>query len=185
MWTRCWQQCSRTVWTGARGYRDVKMPSCNVTHEWMGSISRVMFGKQYHFTRATVVSAGISCRRVSVCPSVTSRCSTETAKRGISGSRKLRHTISRTRFLTPKISAKLRRGRPQRRRQIQVWWVKCRCGSWKLATFDAKRCQLSLVASLSHWASTLFVCSTFAVMQRVARVCQRQLILVAQRRSET
>jgi len=26
----------------------------------------------------------------------------------------------------------------------------------KMATFDAKRCQLSLVASLSHWASTLF-----------------------------
>jgi len=47
----------------------------------------------------------------------------------------------------------------------------------KMATFDAKRCQLSLVASLSHWAST-FVCSTFAVMQQVARVCQRQLILV-------
>jgi len=53
----------------------------------------------------------------------------------------------------------------------------CRCSSWKL-TFDAKRCPLSSVASLSHWASTLFVCCTFAVMQRVVRICQRQLILV-------
>jgi len=34
-------------------------------------------------TRATVASAAISCRRVSVCPSITSRCSTETAKRTI------------------------------------------------------------------------------------------------------
>jgi len=32
--------------------------------------------------------------------------------------------------------------------------------------------------SLSDWASTLFVCSTFAVMQRVTRACQRQLTLV-------
>jgi len=38
--------------------------------------------------------------------------------------------------------------------------------SWKLVTFDATRCQLSSVASLSHWASTLLVCSTFAVIQR-------------------
>ena len=39
------------------------------------------------FTRATPVSAGISCRHVSVCPSVcsfdTNRCSTETVKRRI------------------------------------------------------------------------------------------------------
>jgi len=44
-------------------------------------------------------------------------------------------------------------------------------GSWKLAICDGKRCQLSSVASLSHWASTLFIYSTFVVMQRVARVC--------------
>ena len=49
--------------------------------------------------------------------------------------------------------------------------VKCK---WKLATFDAKRCQLSSVASVSHWA---YSC-TFAATQCVARVCQRQLILV-------
>jgi len=57
-------------------------------------------------------------------------------------------------------------------------YVKCRCGrckgSCKLSNFDAKRCQLSSVASLSH----LTFSSTFAVMQRVARVYQRQLILV-------
>jgi len=36
-----------------------------------------------NFTLATLASAGISCRRVSVCLSVASRCSTETAKRRI------------------------------------------------------------------------------------------------------
>jgi len=48
-----------------------------------------------------------------------------------------------------------------------------------VATFDVKRCQLNSVASLSHWVSTLFVCGTFAVTQRIVRVCQRQLILVS------
>jgi len=74
--------------------------------------------------------------------------------------------------------AKLKLDHPQRRRQMQVGYVKCSCGIWKLATSDAKRCQLSSVARLSYWASTLFVCSTFAVRQRVERVCARQLILV-------
>jgi len=37
-----------------------------------------------------------------------------------------------------------------------------------------KHCQLSSVASLSHWACTC----TFTAMQRVAWVCQRQLIVV-------
>jgi len=46
-------------------------------------------------------------------------------------------------------------------------------GSCKLATFDAKRCQLSSFASLSHWASTLFVCCTFAVMQRLSSTADR------------
>jgi len=50
----------------------------------------------------------------------------------------------------PKISAKLQN-------------AKCRCGGWKLATFDVKQCQLSSVASLSHRASTCL----FVVMQRV------------------
>jgi len=43
-------------------------------------------------------------------------------------------------------------------------------GNWRLSA----RSVVNLVWSrLSHWASTLFVCSTFAVMQRIARVCQR------------
>ena len=129
------------------------------------------------FTRAMLASAGISCCCVYVCPSVTSRWCTETAK----------HRITQTTphdspgtlvFFVTKTSAKLKRGHPQLRRQMQVGEVKCRCVSWKLATFDAQRCQVSSVASLSHWASTWFVCSTFAVMQRVAQVCQQQLIFV-------
>jgi len=100
------------------------------------------------FTRATLVSAGISCLRVSVRPSVPSRCSTETAKRRIT---QTTHTIARdSSFLTPTISEKLTQGRPQRRREMQVGYVKCSWGSWTLATVDAKRCQLSSVANLSH-----------------------------------
>ena len=60
-------------------------------------------------------------------------------------------------FLTPKISAKLQN-------------AKCRCGGWKLATFDVKRCQLSSVASLSHRASTCL----FVVMQRIVSVSRQQ-----------
>jgi len=45
----------------------------------------------------------------------------------------------------------------------------------KLATFDAKRCQLSSVASLLHWAFTWFVCSTFAVMQCITRQLENSL----------
>jgi len=48
-------------------------------------------------------------------------------------------------------------------------------------TFNAKHCQLSSVTSLLHWASTSFVCSTFAAMQHVTRVCHRELILVLNR----
>jgi len=50
----------------------------------------------------------------------------------------------------PEISAKLERGNYQRRHQMQVGYVKCRCGSWKSATFGAKHCRLSSVASLSR-----------------------------------
>ena len=102
-------------------------------------------------SHATLASMGISCCcvYVSVHPSVHHKsASTETA-----------------RFLMPNISAKLKWGHPQRRRQMQVGEVKCRYGSWKLATFDVKRWQLILVASLSHWASILFVCSTFTMIQ--------------------
>ena len=58
---------------------------------------------------------------------------------------------------------------------MQVGYMKCRCDSWKLASFDSKYCQLSLVASLWHWASTSFVCSTFAAMPLIVRACQRYL----------
>jgi len=39
-----------------------------------------------------------------------------------------------------KSSAKLKLGHPQRRPKCRWGGLKCRCGSWKLATFDAKRC---------------------------------------------
>jgi len=48
----------------------------------------------------------------------------------------------------------------------------------KIGDFGRKALSTSSVANLSHRASTLFVYSTFAVIQRVARVCQRQLIPV-------
>jgi len=45
----------------------------------------------------------------------------------------------------------------------------------EMATFDTKRCHL--VRSQVYHTERL-PCSTFAVMLRVARICQRQLILV-------
>jgi len=51
----------------------------------------------------------------------------------------------------PNISAKLKRGHPQSGRQMQVgvaYRLDEGARSWKLATFEAKRCQLSSVASL-------------------------------------
>jgi len=71
-------------------------------------------------------------------------------------------------FLMPKISAKFTRGSPPTRHQMQMGYVKCSRGSWKLATVDAKRCHLS---SLRCSASR--------------RVCQRQLILVLSRNIHT
>ena len=74
--------------------------------------------------------------------SATSRCSTETAKGRIT--QITPHDSQGLWLMMPKISAKLKRGHPQRRRQnaggvVQI--IKCMCiGSWKLATFDAKRC---------------------------------------------
>jgi len=140
------------------------------------------------FTRATLASTRISCRRVSVCLSVyLSVCLSQVGvflKRLNVGSRKKHHTTAKgllvfwcrkslqiSNEITPNGGTKCMWGR------LNAGAV---AGHWRLS--DAKRCQLSStsVASLSHWASTVFVCSTFAVMQRVARarVCQRQLILV-------
>jgi len=115
------------------------------------------------------------CPILSICVPVTSWCSTEMAKQD--------HVNNTTRqprdsFLTPKISAKFKRGRPQWRYQMQVGYVKCRCSRCTLATFDVKCCQLSSVASLSQSASTLFVCGTFAVIQHIMRVGKRQLIFL-------
>ena len=70
---------------------------------------------------------------VSVCPSV--RLSQVVLKRLNVGSRKKRHMYVVVRsprdsnFLLPKILAKLKRDHPQRKRQMQVEWV-------KMATFD-------------------------------------------------
>jgi len=65
---------------------------------------------------------------------------------------------------------------PQWRRHMQVGRLNAGvvAANWQLSTNHL--CQFSSVASLSHWASTLFVCSTFAMMQRDMRVCQQQLI---------
>ena len=57
-----------------------------------------------------------------VCLSVTSRCSTKTAKRRIIQTTPLDSTG--TSFLMPNISAKFDRGQPLRGRQMQVGWVK-------------------------------------------------------------
>jgi len=136
-------------------------------------------------TRATLASAriiAVVCLSVclSVRPSVTSQRSTATAKVA-------KRRITRT---TPHDSPGTlvfcrRKSRQNSNRVTLNGGAKCRWGRLnagavrcKLATFDAKYCQLSSVASLSHWASALFVCSTFAVMQRVLQVCQRQLIVV-------
>ena len=76
------------------------------------------------FTRTTLASAGITCRRVSVCPSV----------------------------------------------QVGVLLKQLNVGL-------CKQCH-TIAQELSHWASTLFVCSTCTVMQCIAWVCQQHLILV-------
>ena len=71
-------------------------------------------------------STGISCRRVSVCL-YSLRSSVRLSQVSVLlkwlnvGSRKQRHTIVQdSSLLTPKTWAKLKRGHPQRRRQMQV-----------------------------------------------------------------
>jgi len=79
------------------------------------------------FYRAVLCIRGTSHGLVSVCPSVclsvTSRCSTKTAKRRITQTTP-HDTPKDSRFLIPKISAKFDRGHPLRGRQTQVGWVK-------------------------------------------------------------
>jgi len=77
----------------------------------------------------------------------------------------------------PKISAKLKRGHPERKRQMQVWG-----GLNAGAVAENGRLSTQSVVNLGYLArsqvyhadgaSTLFDCSTFAVVRRVARVCR-------------
>jgi len=71
--------------------------------------------------------------RLSVCLSVTSRCSTKTAKRRITQTTP--HDSAGT--LTPKISAKFDRGHPLRGRRMQVGWVKI-SDFWPIAGYISK-----------------------------------------------
>jgi len=74
------------------------------------------------FTRTTLASAGISCQAVvvwlSVSPSVTNRCSTDMVKCRITQT--TRHDSPRRLVFWCRISAKLKRGHSQRRRQMQA-----------------------------------------------------------------
>ena len=63
------------------------------------------------------------CVRVCLCLSVTSRCSTKTAKQRITQT-KPHDSAGTIVFLTPKISAKFDPGHPLRGRQMQAGWVK-------------------------------------------------------------
>ena len=70
------------------------------------------------FTARCYASAVIA---MGLCPSVTSRCSTKTAKRRITQTtRQPRHSS----FQTPKIFAKFNQGHHLRGRKMQVGWVK-------------------------------------------------------------
>jgi len=112
---------------------------------------------------------------VTVRPSATRRCSTGTAKRR---SRKQRHTIARdSTVLMPKISAKLKlvtsnggaKCRWSRLNAVSV------AENWRLSTRSVVNLARSQVYHTRFLSALQY---TFAVMQRVARVCQRQLILV-------
>ena len=94
------------------------------------------------FTRVMLASVSISCRHVYdvVRPSVTGRCSTETAKR----------RITQTPHDSLKISGKRKRGHLPTEAPNACRYTKCSWRSWKLATVDVKHCQLSSVASLLH-----------------------------------
>ena len=135
---------------------------------------RIIFCLRYRVGYSLLMCCGTCCFCLSVRLSVTSRSLTKTAKRRITKTTPRGLSFFRCRKSRQKLIGVTANGGAKCRCCV----VKCRRGSCILTTFDANRCQLSSVARLSHWASTLFVCSTFAVMQRVARVCQRLLILV-------
>ena len=78
---------------------------------------------------SAVLAMGL-CLSVCLCPSVTSRCSTKTAKRRITQTTNNNTRYHRdSSFLVPKISAKFDRGHPLRGRRMQMGWSKS-------ATFD-------------------------------------------------
>jgi len=125
--------------------------------------------------------ADISCRRVPVRSSNRLSqvgCSTETTKRRIVQITTLHNSPGTVVFwcgksrqnssgVTPNGGAKCRLSRLNAGAVAENWRISTR------SVVNLVRSQVYL-----HWASTLFVCSTFAAMQRVAPVCQRQLILV-------
>ena len=122
--------------------------------------------RHFVFTRATLASAGISCCRVSVRLSVSHKSSVLLKQLNV-GSRKQRHTIaSDSSFLMPKISTKIKRGRPN-------GGAKCRWGTLDAAEVaDNDDCRVSTRSVVILARSQ--ICHTFAALQCVAR----QLILV-------
>ena len=120
-----------------------------------------------------LASMGISCHRVSICSSVwlsiTSRCSTETAKRRIT------QTVPYDSPGTPVFCCRKSQQNsnavtPNGRANCK--WGRLNAGviaeNWPLLT----RFVATLVWSQAYqWASTLCVCSTFAMMQRQLILC--------------
>ena len=90
------------------------------------------------FYRATLCQRGISCHRVSVRPSITSRSCTKTAKPSIT-LRTPYDSPGTLSFPMPKILAKFRRHHSQRGRQIEVGQVQI--GGFRSA-ISQKRCKI-------------------------------------------
>jgi len=84
------------------------------------SLSLASVKSRLVFTARCYASAVLA---MGLCPSVTSRCSTKTAKHTIT-QRTPHDTPRNSSFLTPKISAKSNRGHPVRGRRMQVGWSK-------------------------------------------------------------
>jgi len=103
------------------------------------------------FIRAMVASTSISSHRVavlSVCPAIISQVGV-LLKRLNARSCQQCHAIAQgLQFSDAENFGKNQTGSPQRRHQIQVGYVKCSWGSWKLVTVDRKCSQA--VTSLSH-----------------------------------
>jgi len=124
-------------------------------------------------TRTMLASMGISCRRVSICSSVwlsvTSRCSTETAKCRITQT--VPYDSPGTLVFCCRKSWQNSNG-VARNRGAKCKWGMLSAGvvaeNWPLLT----RFVANLVWSqIYQWASTLFICNTFAVMQWQLILC--------------